>query len=84
MMSKSRGNPKPPIESEENDQESKPQVDHPDERLQDILRGRFPDGLPPSQSPKEENREEVSDRKPKTRGKKRTPVSRQLPKPKEK
>ena len=83
-MSKARGKSKPPVESEENNQESKPQADHPDERLMDFLRDRFPAGLLPSQSPKEEYPDEVEDRKPKNRGKKQAPVPKQLPKPKEK
>ena len=82
-MNKASGKHKPTIKSKEGDQESKPQADHPDERLNDFLRDRFPDGLPPSQSPKEENPEDVEDRKPKRKGKKRLPLRRQLPKPKE-
>ena len=83
-MSKPRGKDQPTEKSEKNDQGSKSQADHPDERLQDLLRGRFPEGLPPSQSLNEENPEDVKDRKPKKRGKKRLPVQKQLPKPKEK
>ncbi len=83
-MNKASGKHEPSVKSKEDDQESKPQADHPDERLKDFLRDRFPDGLPPSQSPKEENLEDVEDRKPKRKGKKRLPVRRQLPKPEEK
>lgn len=82
-MSKTRHNPKLPIELAENDQESKARADHPDARLRDLLEGRFPDELPPSQSPKEKDLDDKKERKPKKREKKRVSVSRQLPKPKE-
>ncbi len=31
-----------------------PPDDHADERLRDLLEGRFPEGMPPAQLPKEE------------------------------
>ena len=82
-MNKASGKHEPSVKSKEDDQGSKPQADQPDERLKDFLRDRFPDGLSPSQSPKEENPEDVEDRKSKRKGKKRLPLRRQLPKPKE-
>ena len=82
-MNGARGKHEQSVKSKEDDQESKPQADHPDERLKDFLRDRFPDGLPSSQSPKEENPDDVEDRKSRKRGKKQPTSGRQLPKAKE-
>ena len=73
MRSKARGNPKPPVESKVNNRGSKPEADPPDGRLQDILHGPFLEGLPLSQSPKEENQDDVKDREPKRRERSKHP-----------
>lgn len=47
---------------------AKHEPEEDDERFRGFLRDRFPEGLPPSQSPKDEYPEDVKDRKPR-RGK---------------
>jgi hypothetical protein len=82
-MSNARGTQEWPVHTEENDQGTKSQPDQPDERLRHLRLTHFPQGLPPSQSLKEENADIVNDRKAEKRGKKRLPGWKQLPKFKE-